>query len=346
MHEPALLQRTPLLAAVQLNCDISDARHAGDYALCTYLLKMREYYRWEHHLPYFRSLSQEDIAQWLSAREERWQALEEQPFLALPLPCGLVDPFDTETINQALLPLDLVYSAGYGILGKPLFFLGSLLACEKRDGFTVLRSSKEHARELAAPPAMALGRTIFAREESARRFVWEKIDEWRWNKQNDAMRRALGGYDFSDEESGLAQMTEDALSAMVLHEMGEGIAGERFGPRWTELVASLATSRAEHIARAIRDHLADCCSTLPALLDRHEKAPLHFYFANFTGWRKQIFPELWTAYRDWAENGQDRPLWLAADQGQKHWQQLGQVVMETYDRNPPEARAMLEALIP
>ncbi|HKJ07631.1 MAG TPA: hypothetical protein VKA76_00940, partial [Gammaproteobacteria bacterium] len=36
-----------LCAKVQKNCHISDARYAGDYTLCIYLLKMREYYRWE-----------------------------------------------------------------------------------------------------------------------------------------------------------------------------------------------------------------------------------------------------------------------------------------------------------
>ena len=41
----------PLLAAVQSNCHLSDARHAQDLTLCNYLLAMREYYRWEHDLP-------------------------------------------------------------------------------------------------------------------------------------------------------------------------------------------------------------------------------------------------------------------------------------------------------
>ena len=45
-----------LASAVQRNCDISDARYAGDYGLCTFLLKMREYYRWENELPFARSL--------------------------------------------------------------------------------------------------------------------------------------------------------------------------------------------------------------------------------------------------------------------------------------------------
>lgn len=39
--------RTALIKTVQKNCDIADARHAGDYTLCVYLLKMREMYRWE-----------------------------------------------------------------------------------------------------------------------------------------------------------------------------------------------------------------------------------------------------------------------------------------------------------
>ena len=39
-----------LVSAVQRNCGISDARHAGDCGRCTFLLKMREYYRWEHAL--------------------------------------------------------------------------------------------------------------------------------------------------------------------------------------------------------------------------------------------------------------------------------------------------------
>lgn len=36
-----------LSTAVQHNCDIADAQHARNFTLCTYLLKMRELYRWE-----------------------------------------------------------------------------------------------------------------------------------------------------------------------------------------------------------------------------------------------------------------------------------------------------------
>ena len=41
MHQ----QHRDLIQTVQRNCHIADARHAGDYTLCVYLLKMREFYR-------------------------------------------------------------------------------------------------------------------------------------------------------------------------------------------------------------------------------------------------------------------------------------------------------------
>ena len=54
------MRNLPQLAAVvQRNCDISDARYAGDYGLCTFLLKMREYYRWENELPFARDLKED-----------------------------------------------------------------------------------------------------------------------------------------------------------------------------------------------------------------------------------------------------------------------------------------------
>jgi len=41
-----------LIDTVQKNCTIADARHARDMTMCTFLLEMREYYRWEMEIPY------------------------------------------------------------------------------------------------------------------------------------------------------------------------------------------------------------------------------------------------------------------------------------------------------
>ena len=40
-------QLDALVAAVRTNCHVTDARHARDMTMCTYLLEMRELYRWE-----------------------------------------------------------------------------------------------------------------------------------------------------------------------------------------------------------------------------------------------------------------------------------------------------------
>jgi len=57
-----------LASVVQYNCDISDARHAGDYGLCSFLLKMREYYRWENEVPLTRALPKDELGEWLTTR--------------------------------------------------------------------------------------------------------------------------------------------------------------------------------------------------------------------------------------------------------------------------------------
>jgi hypothetical protein len=45
-----------LISAVQRNCDISDAHHAGDAAMCIYLMRMREHYKWQSGTPCGESL--------------------------------------------------------------------------------------------------------------------------------------------------------------------------------------------------------------------------------------------------------------------------------------------------
>ena len=74
-----------LMNAVQRNCDISDARYARDYGLCTFLLKMREYYRWENEMPFARALPKDELGDWLKTREQQWDGIEAEDFAPLPL---------------------------------------------------------------------------------------------------------------------------------------------------------------------------------------------------------------------------------------------------------------------
>ena len=86
----------PLLTSVQRNCHISDARYAGDYTLCVYLLKMREYFRWEKGYAFRDVLPQADVGDWLKQRESFWESIENESFGDLPLAGDRFDPFDND----------------------------------------------------------------------------------------------------------------------------------------------------------------------------------------------------------------------------------------------------------
>jgi Family of unknown function (DUF6866) N-terminal domain/Family of unknown function (DUF6866) C-terminal domain len=333
-----------LASVVQRNCDISDARHAGDYGLCTFLLKMREYFRWENELPFASALPKDELGDWLKAREQAWDGIESDAFAPLPLARGELDPFDAEGANRELLPQGCVYSAGYGRWHKPVFFLGRLLRVEERAGTTIRISSCEYARELAAPPAMLQGRTIFVRQESVRRYLWEKIEEYQWRKQGSAMARALAAYDFAaDPERALQRMADNEMETMILHELGEAMAGELLGEAWGAMALQLSRTRGEPIARAVRDLLADCLSTLPGLLERSNLPALHFYFATFDAPRRELFPQALDAYEHFAGGGTPDRLWGVVREGKERWLECARGLLAL---NPEAREVAMASLLP
>ncbi len=334
-----------LRQSVQDNCNISDARHAGDYTLCIYLLKMREYFRWEHELPFGDSLDNEAVGTWLRQREALWDTLEDRPFAPLNFGEEQYEPFDSPALNSVLSSAGLVYSAGLGVRAKPHFFLAELLQRTEYADHEVLVAGTEFARDLTAPPGMALGKSIFIRRESLRRMIWEKVEEWRWNRRVNAMGRVVEGYDLdTDLDLGLERMTERQTETVLLHEVGELMAGERLGELWHELLAQLPRSKAEFMVRAVRDNLADCLSTLPALLEQRDALGVHFYFANHTGMQKELYPRLSSAYQRWVEGGTLSPLSQAIEAGQGHWERVGHALIELYRSHGEECRAHIEAL--
>ncbi|MEW7978973.1 MAG: Sfum_1244 family protein [Candidatus Sedimenticola endophacoides] len=200
-------QLTLLREQVQYNCHVADARHGGDYGLCTYLLRMREYYRWECGLGFAEVPPRERVAEWIERREALWDGLDAAEFAPLTLAGKRFGPFDSAAINHHLVPGGLVYSGGLGSAGKPHFFLGRLERQEVVGGHTLFVSGRELARDLAAPPAMTLEGDIFVRRESLRRMLWEKLESWRWQRPDNALGRAFSSYAFDSD-------TEAALDAM------------------------------------------------------------------------------------------------------------------------------------
>ena len=335
-----------LTQAVQKNCHISDAQHAADYTLCIYLLKMREYYRWEKNLGFSQALPHDDIGDWLTGREQLWDELQGQDYVPVETGNNSHEPFKSDAINEEILEQGLVYSAGFGPKSKPLFFLGELEQKINRDEYTILVSAREYARDLTAPPAMTQGNTIFIRRESLRRMVWEKIEEWGWHQNKNAMFNAMNQFDFVNEpDAALDQMTDKELNTVLLHEIGEIMANRLLGDKWKTMLASLPRSHAEIMARAVKDHLADTLSTLPDLIEANDETSLHFYFANFSHMRKEIAPSMCDAYQSWCDTGDMDQLKNITKTGLHHWQKVAEDILTLHQQHGPDATTAIEDLV-
>ncbi len=335
-----------LIATVQRNCDVSDARFAGDYTLCVYLLKMREFCRWSEGISFTDVMDSDAVGAWVDRRESYWASLQDQDYLPLTIGDGRYEPLDADRINADLIAQGCVYGGGIGRFSKPYFFLGELLRMESSRGYKVFVAGREYARELVAPPAMAQGNNIFVRRECLRRMLWEKIEDWRWQKRQNAMARAMQSYRFDrNPESALERMTENELEAVILHEIGEVVAGGLIGAVWDEMLITVARTSAETTARAVRDLLADCLTTLPALLDEENRPSLHFYFANLTPLRKDLFPALVKAYSNWVEGDDLRQLKSVVRDGKTHWLSVADRIVDAYGRLTHRCATPIERLV-
>ncbi len=334
-----------LADAVQHNCNIADAHHAQDYPLCIYLLKMREYYRWAHGLPFHASLNKQKLGQWISQRESLWQDLEGRPFRKLPIAGEVFDPYDLVGVNRALVGKGLLYGAGFGLAGRAHFFLARLHRQNRDSEHNVFVLSTEYARDLTALPAMLQEDRIYVRRDSVLRFVWEKIEEWQWKRQQGAMSRLLETYNYDRApEAAMNRIVDLATDGMILHELGEGQAGILLGEDWQELLMAVQNTRAERLARAVRDHLADCLTLLPQLVDQKSLAGLHFYRANFEGFRKQLWPGFLHAYDVCIKTGDRGVLLSQLQRGREHWLATGRSMLALLSRQNEPLAAHLEAM--
>jgi len=335
-----------LVQSVQRNCHIADARHAREMTLCNYLLEMREFYRWEHEVPLARALPRQELGSWISEREALWDGLQADELEPLRVGERSYDAFEVDAINAALVPQGLIYGGGYGRFGKPHFFLAQLERHEQRQGLRLFVSGCEYARDVSAAPASLLDGAVFLRRDALRRWLWEKTEIWGVRKADGALKSALECYGFAaDAETGLERMVEREAETLILHELGEAMAEPLLGAAWRELVASFKGRRAEIVARAVRDNLADCLSTLPRLIERDAACSIHFYFANFEGMRSALFPLLAQAYRRWRESGNPESLRDAAQAGSAHWHESALRLLRLHQADPVAAEETFAAWI-
>ena len=335
-----------LTKTIQHNCHIADASHAGDYTLCIYLLKMREFYRWEQDETFSTNLVNKTVGKWLRQREELWDGLEDSEYLNIEIGKKSLSPFESDSINENLQKHQLVYSGGIGINNRPHFFLAELDVSEQHKDYNLYIAGKEYARDMSAPPAMSQQNNIYIRKESFRRLLWEKLETWRWNKPDNALGRAFACYDCEKNlDLALMQMTDAEVNNVIQHERGEILAGHLLGEKWQTLLFSLPHSTASIMLRAIRDHLADSLTTLPALVLSNSAPSWHFYFGNLNNMRKDLFPSIIKGYNEWHETGSLSKISDIIAQGQEHWLQLCQEILQINEPDIKSQQTEIQNLI-
>ncbi len=328
------------------NCHISDAQYAGNYTLCIYLLKMREFYRWEHKIPFGENLSSDDIGRWLMARESYWDQLEQESFSQIYLNGQAVPCYDASGINNFLEQDNLIYSGGYGNYGKPVFFLADLESKTSHKDYQLYICGHEYARELAAPPGMSQNQCIFIRKESLKRFIWEKYEESHWYNGENPLAKALSCYNFEkNPELSLEQLASLEADTVLYHEIGEIQSSAMLGSQWADMLIQLPRSKSEFMARAVKDHIADALSTLPRLIENNDDSQIHFYFANFKGMRLEIFPSLLDAYQQWLKNKKLAALKKITEQSEQHWIKLAQTMLVLFNEQGQSALPDIEILV-
>jgi hypothetical protein len=328
-----------LIDDVQLNCDIADARHSGDMGMCAYLLKMREYFRWQQGYGLNDPMPREAIADWLTQREAQWQALDEMDYQPLSVSGRQYDPFDADAINAVINADGLVYSAGLVNCGRPHFFLCRLeRRQETRDGYHLWLCGDELARGLWTPPGLSLGQNIFVGRQALRRYLWEQLEIWRWKRPQNAMGRVFGADEFeTDLDTALDAMTDREMGTVLQHELGELAASEQLGQAWQSMLGDVLATPAEIAVRALRDLLADALRTLPYLIERGEPASIHFYIGSLTPMQKTLSPALLQAYEHWLADGDLDVFKRLAEQGVEHWLKLSQGMMTLHQQLADQA---------
>ena len=295
-----------IVSQIQQNCNISDSRHAGLYSICGLALRLRDLYKWEKGLDPWVERESTEILEWIASKEEQWGDLLELDFNELTIDGSRYDPFDSTGINGVLNPHGFFYGAGYVHSLKPSFFMGVLEDVKQVDGYTVYILGREFARDLLTIPALSQNNCIVVRQESAKLFLWDLM-LFTKKSGREALNFGLKNYGLKRKDSeavqrNLARISAAETETFLYHELGE-LRDTCFEPTiWKEIIATFPHTPIELLARSVKDILADTneFGTLRHIVEKRKAASLGFYVAFFDGLRKELFPELTEAFKEFA----------------------------------------------
>ena len=294
---------------VRLNCDISDAQHAGLYSICGLALRLRDLYKWEHQLPPWVEKDSSEILEWIDDRENRWEKLIDSAYEDLHIDGCTYDVFDSRGVNAVLEPLGYYYGAGYAFSLKPTFLLARIEDKRRIDGHMVTFLGRELARDLLTIPAMSHNGGITLRRDAARFYLWDKMTYIKKSGRN-ALNFGLYHCGIANPSVGHLRLNLDHILNIqsltyIRHEIGEREDAIFDRNIWREIIAAFPHTPAELFARAVKDLLADTGprGSLPDIISRRDSAGMGFYVAFFDGLGKEFFPELSVAFQLFSVSG-------------------------------------------
>lgn len=315
------------------NCAISDAHHAGLYSICGLALRLRDLFKWEMGLDPWEEKESSELLEWIGEKEEDWERVAEKEFQDITLHGKTFDPLDLAGINSFLEPKGLLYGAGYVQSLKPTFFLAALEEKRKENGHNIYLLGKEFARDIMTLPALSQDNNVFLRRESAMLFLWDKI--LFLNKSGrKALSLGLESYGVDEKEpdslrQNLERISRAELETYLYHEIGEMEDTVFDRQIWREIVSTFPFSPIELLSRTLKDIIADTNpqGRLMHIIGEKKTASLAFYVAFLDGMRKELFPEIFDAFLDFARTG--------------NWGVIGQAVSEAF----ANAKRNVEGLI-
>jgi hypothetical protein len=340
-----------LKAAVKKNCDISDARYWGSYSICGLLLSLRNLFRHEKGIRPWEAVPQEAISSWIAAREAWWQQIEGGEFAGLSVGGRQYGPFDLEGVNRQLAGDKILYGAGYGVYGKPSFFLAELLSSESVEGYDVSISGCEFTRDLAVYPAMLQDTAIFVRREALVALLWDKLEEIRLSRHKGALRYAFSQFGITPEEdlseslySRVWQIAERETGVYIRHEIGEAVEGNRLGGRWRDLLSGRFNRRVEIYLRSVKDVLSDTSEKgmLKYIIENEKKGALGFYLSLMGGFRSALFPEILELFPDFTVKEDWLRVEKARKSGYEKARALAEKVLEIFRLQGDNAGEVIE----
>jgi len=297
-----MFDQQAIIDQIRWNCDVSDSRYAGNYSVCGLFLRLRDLYKWEHDLSPWIEEPPGKVIDWIDAKEQLWETLNDQRFRDICIDGKVFDPFDTNGINSCLSVEGLFYGAGYARSMKPTFFLSQVEERTARIGYDVFMLGKEWVRDLFATPALLQGDTIVIRRESAMRHLWDNIF-YAKQSNRDPIRFALAAYglDLKDLESirpHLKQIALDDCDRYLYHELGELTDTVLDRTVWRGLIAAFPHTPIELLIRAVKDLLADTGDPGPLreFVLRKDSVLLAFYVAFTDGLIRALFPEIFSSF--------------------------------------------------